>query len=114
MRALVQTPIPEARQAPFRRANGGARESVTGRILKAEGVLAGVADLLLLYPCRGYHGLCIEMKTATGRQNGSQKEWKEAVTGAGFAYAVVRSLEGFRTLIEDYLKAGDIRTYAPR
>lgn len=83
--------------------NGGAHEAVTGRILKAEGVLAGVADLLLLYPCRGYHGLCIEMKTATGRQSDSQKEWQEAVTAAGYAYAVARSLEKFRTLIEEYI-----------
>lgn len=49
-----------------------------------------------------YHGLCIEMKTATGRLSDSQKEWQEAVTAAGYAYVVVRSLEGFRALIEDY------------
>lgn len=49
-----------------------------------------------------------------GRQSDSQKKWQEAVTAAGYAYAVVRSLEEFRALIEDYLKAGGICTYASR
>lgn len=34
--------------------NGGARNAVTGRILKAEGSLAGVSDLILLMPSCGY------------------------------------------------------------
>ena len=35
--------------------------AVTGARLKAEGVVAGVSDLLLLVPRGKYHGLCIEM-----------------------------------------------------
>lgn len=75
--------------------NGGARSAVTGAILKAEGVTRGVADLLLLVPVRKYHGLCIEMKTAKGRQSASQKAWEKAVTRQGYKYIVCRSLEQF-------------------
>ena len=40
----------------------GVRTSATqGRILKAEGMLAGVADLLLLLPRHGYGCLCIAL-----------------------------------------------------
>ena len=75
--------------------NGGARSAVTGAILKAEGVTKGVADLLLLVPVRNYHALCIEMKTAKGRQTASQKAWEKAVTARGYKYVVCRSFEQF-------------------
>lgn len=83
--------------------NGGRRDIVTGARLKAEGVVAGVADLILLEPNANYHALCIEMKTAKGRQSDSQKAWQEAVTKHGYLYVVVRSFDDFRTLINNYL-----------
>lgn len=83
--------------------NGGARDAVTGRILKAEGVVAGVADLVLLYPSAPYHGMCIEMKTAKGYQRPTQKAWQEAVERVGYKYVVCRSFDDFRSEITDYL-----------
>lgn len=83
--------------------NGGARNAVTASILKAEGVVAGVADLLLLVPSGGWHGLAIEMKTPTGRQSESQRAWQRAVEGQGYRYAVCRSVEGFIEAVEGYL-----------
>ncbi|MDO5650141.1 MAG: VRR-NUC domain-containing protein, partial [Gallicola sp.] len=58
--------------------NGGARSRVTGAILKAEGVLRGVSDLILLYPAQGYHALLIELKTEKGRQSDTQKAFQKA------------------------------------
>ena len=46
--------------------NGGQRGKFEAKIMKGEGVTAGVADLLLLLPSKGYHGLCI------GRERGLQ------------------------------------------
>lgn len=47
--------------------NGGSRSKIEGARFKAMGVKPGVSDLILLYPSRGFHGLCIEMKhDATG------------------------------------------------
>ena len=43
--------------------NGGARLRSEAAIMKAEGTMKGVADLLLLFPAKRFHGLCIEMKT---------------------------------------------------
>lgn len=83
--------------------NGGARDAVTGRILKAEGVVAGVADLVLLYPSAPYHGMCIEMKTAKGYQRPTQKAWQEAVERVGYKYVVCRSFDDFRAQINEYL-----------
>ena len=43
--------------------NGGGRSVVEASIMKAEGVTAGVADLLLLEARGGWGCLCLEMKT---------------------------------------------------
>lgn len=94
---------PRLRYLLFAVPNGGARSAVTGAILKAEGVLAGVADLLLLVPSREYHGLCIEMKTAKGRQSTTQKQWERAVTLHGYKYIVCRSFTDFVKEINEYL-----------
>lgn len=83
--------------------NGGRRDEVTGAKLKAEGVVAGVADLLLLEARGGYAGLAIEMKTEKGRQSRSQEEWQRYITGRGWDYVVVRSLEQFMAVVKDYL-----------
>lgn len=85
--------------------NGGKRDAITGAMLKAEGVLAGVSDLILLIPNNRYHGLLIEMKTKTGRQSAAQKEWQQDIENLNYyKYVVVRSLEEFMNVINDYLE----------
>lgn len=79
---------------------GGAR-------LKEEGLVPGVADLLLLVPSAKFHGLCIEMKSATGKQSPMQKKWQEAVEAQGYRYAVCRSLEEFVSVVDNYLRNHD-------
>ena len=95
--------FPRLRPLLFAVPNGGARSAITGAILKSEGVLAGVADLLLLVPNEKYHGLCIEMKTAKGRQSTTQKQWERAVTLQGYKYIVCRSFTDFVKEINNYL-----------
>lgn len=84
--------------------NGGRRDKTTGSMLKAEGVVAGVADLILLKPTAYSHALLIEMKTGTGRQSPSQKAWEKGVLEDGYRYVVVRSLDEFASLIRKYMK----------
>lgn len=96
---------PHLRGRLFAVPNGGRRDAVAGAKLKAEGVVAGVADLILL-KSNGQHGaLLIEMKTATGRQSQSQRWWQQAVCGDGeYKYVVCRSLDDFVREVRDYLK----------
>ncbi len=84
--------------------NGGYRNAVTGAILKAEGALAGVADLFLSVPNRYHHGFYIEMKKPKGRQQESQKVFQKAVEAQGYKYALCYSLDEFMQLVNDYLK----------
>ena len=84
--------------------NGGRRDGVTGARLKEEGVLAGVADLILLVPNAGYHALLIEMKTPKGRQSDTQKWWEQEICAEReYKYVVCRSLEEFVREVEEYL-----------
>ena len=83
--------------------NGGRRDKTTGAKLKEEGVLAGVADLILLYPSGEYHALLIEMKTSTGKQSAEQKKWQQLIEPYGYKYVVCRSLGEFITAVNDYL-----------
>ena len=82
-----------------------AEHAKAGAKRKEEGVLAGVSDLLLLAARKGFHGLCIEMKTEDkqSRQVESQKVFEASVTSEGYKYAVVRSELEFRELINAYL-----------
>lgn len=83
--------------------NGGRRDAVTGAKLKEEGVLAGVADLILLKRNKRFGGLCIEMKTRTGKQSETQKRWQKDVEATGNKYVVCRSLDEFIKVVTEYL-----------
>ena len=85
--------------------NGGGRSRIEAGIMKAEGVTAGVSDLLLLEARGGWGALCIEMKTRDvgSRQRPSQKAWQEATERAGNRYAVVRTFADFRAVVGEYM-----------
>ena len=95
---------PSMRHNLFAVPNGGRRDAATGRILKDEGVLAGVSDLILLKSNQHYGALLIETKTKKGTQRESQKEWESKITADGYKYVVVRSLDDFIKEVNDYLK----------
>lgn len=96
--------FPHLAELLFAVPNGGRRNLREAAIMKGEGVTAGVADLLLLIPNGEYHGLAIEMKTDTGRQNQNQKHWQKKVESQGYLYIVCRSFDEFRTQVCRYLK----------
>lgn len=83
--------------------NGQKRTSRQAAWLHDEGLVNGVADMLLLKP-NSLHGyLCIENKTRTGRQSPEQRLFQEEVEKNGGKYIIVRSLEEFTKNIEAYL-----------
>lgn len=96
--------FPNLSRVLFAVPNGGNRDRVTGAILKAEGVVAGVADLLLLHPSGKYHGLCIEMKTPKGRQQPSQVDWQKEVEHQGYKYVVCHSVDEFMEEVNTYME----------
>ena len=70
--------------------NAAKRSVQLAAMLKAEGLKAGVPDLIL--PCArgGFNSLAIEMKSAAGRTSGAQDEWIEGLTSLGWRVEVCR------------------------
>lgn len=94
--------------------NEGNGNHSQGAIAKAEGVQAGVADLILHVPSYitgepslrhsdSFHSLAIEMKTKTGSQSPEQREWQLLFEAAGGLYVVIRSFEDFQQIVTKYM-----------
>ena len=83
--------------------NGGKRNAKEAARFKAMGVRAGFPDLILLLPNSQYHFLAIELKTDKGRQSDYQKEYQQLIESVGGKYVVVRSLDEFIKVVEEYL-----------
>jgi hypothetical protein len=66
---------PEIRKVTFHPANGGKRNVREARSLKAQGVTAGVPDIICLYPSRGYHGFICELKFGRNGVTEAQAEF---------------------------------------
>jgi hypothetical protein len=73
--------------------NGGWRNKAVAGKLKAEGVKAGVADMLILLPNQTFHGLFIEVKIVGNYQQPNQKEFEAKARDCGYEYLIVRSLD---------------------
>jgi VRR-NUC domain len=87
--------------------NGGDRNLRVARKLKAEGVLAGVADLCLPAARRGYHGLYIEMKSEVGSATKEQKEFLRGVSREGYCAVIAHGFDEAKTILEWYIGATD-------
>ena len=95
---------PQYRGLLFAVPNGGRRDAVTGAKLKAEGVIAGVSDLIFLKRNSRYCGLLIEMKKPKGKQSESQKEWERIINTLGeFKYVRCHSFDQFQHEVEEFL-----------
>lgn len=89
--------------------NGGKRDAITGKILKAEGVRAGVPDLFLAVPKVNdgiqKHGLFIEMKKVKGgRVSEAQKKMIADLNDEGYVAVVCHGFRQAALAIEMYLK----------
>ena len=83
--------------------NGGARNKAEACIMKGDGVLAGVSDLIVVGDGRI---LFVEMKTQRGKQSPTQKDFQKRVESLGHKYVVCRSLDSFIEEINKFMKDG--------
>ncbi len=85
----------------------GARTSISvAKRLKAEGLRAGVPDIVLPVARGNCHGLMIEMKREGGHDSdlaANQRNWRDALAEQGFRVVVAFGFEQARTAILEYL-----------
>lgn len=87
--------------------NGGSRNPREAAIMKAEGITAGVSDLILNIPSVRYSQLAIEMKDEKGKQSDAQKRYQRYAMAAGIKYVVCRSFEQFQSEVVEYLEGAN-------
>ena len=87
--------------------NGGSRNIREAQRLKTEGVLAGVADLVIMFP-QG-KSLYIEMKVKGNKQTDNQKDFQKIAETLGHTYAVCYSFDEFKDIIEKGMKKNYIQ-----
>lgn len=83
--------------------NGGNRSATERLRLAHEGVLAGMPDLMVLQPTKGFYGLFIEMKTNIGIMSIKQTALSKQLNSKGYLCLIARSTTEGIKLIEDYL-----------
>ncbi len=102
---------PQARALLFAVPNQkGTRTTKEMGRLKNEGVLAGVSDLILLWPRGQYHGAVIEMKRARGgRLSPKQRDFLENAHAAGYCRIVGLGADDAWPQVEAYMALGSFR-----
>ena len=86
--------------------NGGKRDPITAARLKAEGVKAGVPDVVYPVARHVWHSPYIELKAGKGRPSDDQVEWHTLLRQQGHAVAVCWGWHAARLCFRDYEMGG--------
>lgn len=84
-------------------ANEGTRSAARGRLMKSQGVRAGVSDLFLSVPRGGFCGLWVEMKRKGGRVRPEQREFLRNMQALGYEGVVCHGADEARAVITAYM-----------
>lgn len=98
---------PNMRHNLFAVPNGGYRTKTTAALLKDEGQLSGVADLILLKRKGKCGALLLEAKVKGNYQSDNQKLWQSLIEADGYEYRIFHSLEEFIEIVTEYLNRPD-------
>ena len=84
--------------------NAAKRSPQLANYMKAEGMLAGVADLFLMKPSGKYHGMFIEMKAEKGLVSEKQEYFLQQARHFGYHAVVCHGFEAAQAEIMKYLR----------
>jgi len=89
----------------FHVANERVTTPARGAKLKRLGVLAGVADIIVLHPNCEFHGLLIELKSKKGVLSESQKTFLSKAHHRMYRTAVCRTIDEVISVVDEYMSA---------
>lgn len=75
----------------------GTTNAIKTVISKSMGLLAGVADTIVILPSKEL--VFVEFKTDVGRQSKAQKDFEKRVTNLGYKYFIIRTFDEFKKII---------------
>lgn len=99
--------FPNRRHNLFAVPNGGYRTKTTAALLKDEGQLSGVADLILLVRKGTCGALLLEAKVKGNYQSSNQKLWQKMIEADGYEYRIFHTIEEFASIVTEYLSRAD-------
>lgn len=99
--------FPNRRHNLFAVPNGGYRTKTTAALLKEEGQLSGVADLILLVRKGTCGALLLEAKVKGNYQSPNQKLWQKMIVADGYEYRIFHTIEEFASIVTEYLSRAD-------
>ena len=80
------------------------RRAMQMSAMKAKGCYTGFPDLIIFAPgADGTHALTVELKVGRNSLTAEQGIWKEKLLEAGYAHAVVYTLEEFTAVVEAHV-----------
>lgn len=94
---------PSLRNLFFAIPNGGLRTARNAMMLKEEGLLPGIPDLMLAVPSGKWHGLFLELKRPDGRVSVAQAIVQSSLGRQGYKVAVAYSYFEAKAVIVEYL-----------
>lgn len=74
-----------------------------GYIMKRMGVLKGASDLFMAWPCGGFHGLFIEVKSKIGRPSAEQKAFLQRMREVGYRAEICYGAEEVINTMKEYI-----------
>lgn len=89
--------------------NGGQRNAIVGKMLKAEGVKKGVPDVLIFQPKARYviplvyefSGLALELKVGRNKPSPEQLQWHERLRECGWRVEVCYTLDAVLYILRE-------------
>lgn len=95
---------PDVARGTFHPPNEGKRTTTTCRILKSQGMLKGVADIIMLWPACGYHGACFEFKSAKGKLTAEQHAFLAHAKSCNYFVQIFNDIDTAIAVTNDYIK----------
>ena len=104
-RLLIKVPNEAKRDLVLVRRKDGSYRYVcpAAQRAKAEGMVKGAADMLLLVPRGGYGSLAIEFKSPKGKASEDQVAWLHDFEAAGNKACICRSVDDFIEMVTLYM-----------
>ena len=100
---LLEQRYPELRTL-FAVPNAAKRSFKLAAMLKAEGMLSGVPDIILPVARKGFNGLMIEFKKpVTGRLTGAQQDYIDLIVKENWLVVVMTDAQAAINVVKNYL-----------
>lgn len=104
----IEKVLPDLRPFIFAIPNGGKRNVIVAKKLKAEGVTSGVWDIFVSIPNLVKHGLYVEIKVGSNGLTENQKYFRKNIERLGYVFGIAKCIDDFNAILENYFELEEL------